>query len=112
MLSLVHRSQGMEKTRDWVVDRVTELEGLKDDLLIDMVMRRVEDAGSKEQFEESISVLMGERARSFTTAMCAFLIDGKNLPMTSTTASESAADSKTTFPARSKAAGKQPMCCA
>ena len=61
--------------REWVVDG-GELE-LKDDLLIDMIMRRIEDAPDK-HFQESVSVLMGDRANSFTNDMCAFLLNGKD----------------------------------
>ena len=60
-------------THDFVVARVTQIEGFRDDVLIDMVMRRMYDAPDKSSFEASISVLMGERAGGFTAALCAFL---------------------------------------
>ena len=103
MLALVQKYKGVNRTREWVVDRVTELEGLKDDLLIDMIMRRIEDAPDKEHFQESVSVLMGDRANSFTNDMCAFLLNGKD-PITNDPSSATAP-----YPPGSKAAGKQPI---
>eukprot|EP00900_Chrysochromulina_parva_P015559 jgi/Chrpa1/24003/Chrysochromulina_OHIO_Genome00026583-RA len=64
--------------RAWVADRVTELEGLRDDVLIDMVMRRIEEDSDwdRQSFEASVSILMGERAQGFTAALWTFL--GRN----------------------------------
>ena len=64
--------------RAWVADRVTELEGLRDDVLIDMVMRRIEEDSDwdRQSFEASVSILMGERAQGFTAALWTYL--GRN----------------------------------
>ena len=64
--------------RAWVADRVTELEGLRDDVLIDMIMRRIEEDSDwdRPSFEASVSILMGERAQGFTSALWTFL--GRN----------------------------------
>ena len=61
---------------------MTALEGLRDDVMIDMVMRRIEDMqiGSSPgapadlaAFEASLSILMGDRAHDFTGALWSFL---------------------------------------
>ena len=86
-------------TREFVVNQVTALEGFKDDVLIDMVIRRLADAPTRRcvadrsrarhtwpkncsvrlarfrrsAFEDSISVLMGERANAFADKLSHFL---------------------------------------
>ena len=104
MLALVQKYKGVNRTRERVVDRVTELEGLKDDLLIDMIMRRIEDAPDKEHFQESVSVLMGVRANSFTNDLCAFLLNGKD-PITNDPSSATAP----THPAQGLRAAANPV---
>ena len=61
------------RLRPFVEQRITEGEGFKDDVLIDMVMRRIEDAPDRAAFEASIAVLMGgSKANEFTVALCKF----------------------------------------
>ena len=57
------------RLRPFVEERITKNEGFKDDVLIDMVMRRMEDAPDAATFEASISVLMGDSAAGFTKAL-------------------------------------------
>ena len=65
--------------RRFVEEYITAGEGFKDEILIDMVMRRLTDAPDSKAFEQSVSILMGDRAGGFTTALSGFLGNAKNI---------------------------------
>lgn len=74
-----------EALRAWVSAKVFELEGLADEVLIDMVCRRVALGGSAEVLdprllESDLSVLMDVRAGEFAEALCAFIGLPRALP--------------------------------
>lgn len=70
-----------EEIRAWVSRTVTAMEGFADDILIDMVCRRVASLSAggsgggldRLQLEQDLRVLMDARAGDFATALCEFM---------------------------------------